>query len=121
MRHGVSVDRIGPDGHSWVDVKAVHDNLLPTDSAYYRARFPDTWFWADIQTRLLGKVATATEKVHYLLAAQVWETVPEPYGWAEYGPAEQQAERSAADVEDAAASAAKARAVAAELLAEAFG
>ena len=110
-------------------MKAVHDHLLPTDSAYYRARFPDTWFWADVQTRLAGKAATAAEKLVYLTASQHFQRVPEVYGWTEYGPPED-AEDGGPDGQDArdpdaattaAAALQKARDIAAQMRADMAG
>lgn len=96
-------------------MKAVHDNLLPTESAYYRARFPDEWFWADVKTRLVANTATAVEKTHYLLAAQFWgEQVPEIFEWTEYGPIIDKPEH-VDDVDQAAADIQKARDIATKM------
>ncbi len=101
-------------------MQAVHDNLLPIDSAYYRAKYPTEWFWADIRTRLAAKTATAAEKLHYLLAAQMWEQVPEPFEWAEYGPVVDDTDDTAA-ADEAAAKRERALAIAAEMRAEMAG
>lgn len=103
-------------------MQAVHDNLLPTDSAYYRAKYPTEWFWADIRTRLAAKTATAAEKLHYLLAAQMWEQVPEPFEWAEYGPAtDADDDADSNTAAEAAAKRERALAIAAEMRAEMAG
>ncbi len=99
-----------------MDVKAVHDNLLPTKSAYYRARYPEDWFWADVQTRLAALTATAVEKVHYLLASQMWAEVPPEFDWTLYGPADEAAQEAAdATAEQEAADVELARSVAASM------
>lgn len=96
-------------------MKDVHDNLLPTDSAYYRARYPDSWFWGDIQTRLAGKIATAVEKLVFLTASQYYAHIPEVYRWAEYGPSITADDDSEGDREKVVAAEQRARDIAAAM------
>lgn len=102
-------------------MKDVYDNLLPTDSAYFRAKNPEDWFWADIPTRLAAKRTTATEKAVFLLASQIYDQVPDIYGWAEYGPREEAVEPVATEADEARASLERARAYSAQTLIDLSG
>ncbi|QLF84156.1 tail assembly chaperone [Gordonia Phage Jablanski] len=116
---GFKPDHAGTVGYSWYDLKTLFE-WLPNDgnSALFRSLNPETWQWANLDTRLLAEIATIGSDHRFLTAASLMEEVPNDYWRTKYGP---KTTDDAADVERAAeaeSASAKAQQVADEIRAE---